>query len=272
MGGVVRLTILVDNASGVGYGGEHGFAAHVSTPVGDILFDTGASGLVVRNAVLLGVNLARVAAVVLSHGHYDHTGGLDALDRLLPDGVPVWAAHPAVFAPRFSIRQPGSPRAIGFAAGEAARRRVRVGPEPVEILPDVWATGVVPRRNDFEDAGGPFFLDERGERPDTIPDDQSLVILTPSGPVLLAGCAHAGIVNTMDHAADALRLRDFHAVIGGMHLVHANGTRLRRTLDALAARGVRTVAPGHCTGPAASAALAAAFPAQPCRGGAAFAF
>ena len=265
-----RLTILVDNTPGGGCGGEHGFAAHVATPDGALLFDTGASDLIVRNADVLGIDLRRVAALVLSHGHYDHTGGLDALVPMLPEDVPVWAAHPAVSGPRYSIRPAARARAIGFAAGDAARSRVRVRQEPLEILPNVWMTGPVPRRNDFEDAGGPFFLDEAGTTPDTIPDDQSLVIITPSGPVLLAGCAHAGIVNTMDHAADILGLCGFRAVIGGLHLVNAGGDRIMRTLGALTARKVETVVPGHCTGPRATDLLDAAFHAGTCCSGSVF--
>jgi 7,8-dihydropterin-6-yl-methyl-4-(beta-D-ribofuranosyl)aminobenzene 5'-phosphate synthase len=261
-----RLIVLADNtAAGTGVLAEHGLSILVESGQHRVLFDTG-QGLVLRaNAAALGVSLAPLDALVLSHGHYDHTGGVEyALEAGAPRAVYV---HPAGFAHKYARRETLPLRAIGIPEGAeralwAVEERICWVHRPVEVVPGVWATGEIPRIHQEEtDDGGPvFFLDELGRDSDPLLDDQALVLETPAGLVVVAGCAHAGIVNTLDHVAGFTGGERIHGVIGGLHLGRASERRLNATAEAFARRGVAFLAPGHCTGSRALAFLRTRFP------------
>jgi 7,8-dihydropterin-6-yl-methyl-4-(beta-D-ribofuranosyl)aminobenzene 5'-phosphate synthase len=259
----VRLTLLVENRSiRPEAGTEHGLAVLVETGAGAVLFDTGSSGLVLRNCRALGLSLAGVSAVALSHGHYDHSGGLGAvMDRVAP-GVKVYL-HPEAINRKYAVREGQPARNIGMPQVPGGSR-LAFSVEPQEIIPGVRWLGQVPRETDYEDPGGPFFLDAGGRRPDPLLDDTALLVSTPSGPVLVSGCAHAGIVNTLRHAARCAGGRRFAAVLGGMHLQGASAERIARTVSDLGELEIDMLGPAHCTGRAATLAFKNAF-GQRCR-------
>jgi 7,8-dihydropterin-6-yl-methyl-4-(beta-D-ribofuranosyl)aminobenzene 5'-phosphate synthase len=126
---------------------------------------------------------------------------------------------------------------------------------PLPVCDGVRLTGTIPRLTDFESEAGPFFLDEAGREPDPLVDDQAVFVETRAGTVILLGCAHAGVVNTLRHV-ETLSTGPVHAVIGGMHLRAAGPERIEATVRALVDRDVRHVVPCHCTGLPATAALA----------------
>lgn len=259
----VKVTILVDNLAREGLAAEHGFAVLIEAGGRKILFDTGQTGAVLGgNADALGGNLSGVEAVVLSHGHYDHTGGVPLALERAPRAA-VWC-HPGVFVPRWSLRD-GTAREIGMPPATLetlttlpaeALRRVTV---PVQAVPGVWITGPVPRLDPFEDTGGPFFLDPEGATPDPIPDDLSLWMETPEGVVVLTGCCHAGLMNTLMLVRNRTGGRPLRALIGGFHLVNAGEQRMARTLEALRTLNPATIVPCHCTGEAAVKGFQEAF-------------
>jgi 7,8-dihydropterin-6-yl-methyl-4-(beta-D-ribofuranosyl)aminobenzene 5'-phosphate synthase len=143
-----------------------------------------------------------------------------------------------------------------------------------EIAPGLFVTGAVPRVTDFEAPSSAFCEDMEGREQDLIPDDQALFFKSREGTVVLLGCAHAGVVNTLRRAAHITDARKIHAAIGGMHLHDASATRMRHTIMALAELDVRVIAPGHCTGDAVVARLRQTFSvrAKPYRAGATFEF
>lgn len=259
----VTITILVDNLAREGLAAEHGFAVLIGAGGRKILFDTGQTGAVLGgNADALGEDLSGVEAMVLSHGHYDHTGGMPLALARAP-GAAVWC-HPGVFAPRWSLRD-GAAREIGMPpAAQDALTALPVGQlrrvtAPVQAAPGVWITGPVPRGNPFEDTGGPFFLDPEGTKPDMLPDDLSLWMETPEGVVVLTGCCHAGLMNTLMLVRNRTGGRPPRALIGGFHLVNAGEQRMARTLETLRTLNPATIVPCHCTGEAAVKALQEAF-------------
>ncbi|HPA17828.1 MAG TPA: MBL fold metallo-hydrolase [Verrucomicrobiae bacterium] len=260
----IVVTVLVENSvHGRGLMAEHGLAFHVQAGAQGLLFDTGQSGLVARNAAVLGVDLAGVRAMALSHGHYDHTGGLRAVWEIAPDARLY--AHPAAVAPRYSRSPDGTTRAVGIdrpgiEAIQAHAPRIVDTLSTTEVLPGIFVTGEIPRVTEFEDVGGPFVLDVAGARPDPIIDDQAMFFDTSDGVVVLLGCAHAGVVNTLRRVRDMTGGRPFHAVFGGMHLLVASPERVARTVQELRALGVRRLGPAHCTGAAAAARLWHEFP------------
>lgn len=258
-----RITVVVDNtASGRGLLAEHGLAFWIEHRGHRILFDTGQGGVLAHNARRLDIPLETVDAVVLSHGHFDHTGGLAALSE---KGTPfALFLHPAALAPRHSRPPDGPPREIGMPppSVEAVRQNTRVvwTESPTELFPAVHVTGPVPRRTGFEDTGGPFFADTAGREPDLLPDDQALYLETRHGTVVVLGCAHAGVVNTLDYVRALTENRPIHTLIGGMHLVSANEERMERTIHALRQLGIQRLMPAHCTGFPAMARLWHEFP------------
>jgi 7,8-dihydropterin-6-yl-methyl-4-(beta-D-ribofuranosyl)aminobenzene 5'-phosphate synthase len=264
---MITLTVLSENtARGAGILGEHGLSFWLDTGTHRVLFDTG-QGLALRhNAATLGIDLARADAIVLSHGHFDHVGGLEAALGVARR-APLYL-HPRAVEKKYSGANPaaGARRiSVPFVETEAFRRderRVIASIVPGEVVPGVWATGEIPRTNDFEDTGGPFFLDEELTRPDPLLDDQALFFLTREGVVVVLGCAHAGVVNTLGRVAELTGGAAIHTVVGGMHLENASPRRMAETLAALRRFDVQHFGPMHCTGWAASATFQREFPAS----------
>ncbi len=260
----MKITILVENTVQTpDLQGEHGLSMLVETPEGPLLWDVGQSDLFLRNAAPLGVRPEEIRHIALSHGHYDHTGGLADILRIAPDAA--LHLHPGAFAARFAPGRDGAPpRSIGIPFGRdllvRSCREILENREPAGILPGITLTGEIPRTSGFEDTGGKFFLDSGLTEPDPIADDQSLVLETARGLVLLLGCCHAGIVNTLRHVSGRWNTREFALIAGGMHLHSATAERMARTLDALRGYRIARLVPGHCTGWRAFCALADAFP------------
>jgi 7,8-dihydropterin-6-yl-methyl-4-(beta-D-ribofuranosyl)aminobenzene 5'-phosphate synthase len=128
------------------------------------------------------------------------------------------------------------------------------------VTEEIFITGSIPRVTDFEDTGGDFFLDEPCLEADPIVDDQAVFFDTRDGTVVLLGCGHAGVVNTLNHIQKQTGGRPIHAVLGGMHLINASQDRLTRTMDALRGLDVNVLAPAHCTGARAQARMGTEFP------------
>jgi 7,8-dihydropterin-6-yl-methyl-4-(beta-D-ribofuranosyl)aminobenzene 5'-phosphate synthase len=266
----VTITILVDDRStDEALVVEHGFAAYVEAGESRVLFDTGQRSETLKaNAERLGVDLASAGAIVISHGHYDHTGGLAAALAAAPR-APLYL-HRRATQRRFRKAVDGPAKEIGMpgevaAAVRDAGERVVYSDRHQEIADGAFVTGIIPRRNDREGVGG-FCWDEACSDLDWIPDDQALFVPTAEGNVVLLGCAHAGVINTLDHIAKLSGDDRVRAVAGGMHLLHADANRLEATADAFRRHGARLIAPCHCTGGHAIDFLSRAFPEefQPC--------
>ena len=262
----VRITILCENTVGPVSGtlGEHGFAALVEGVGGSVLFDTGQGDTLLHNALRMNRDLRRVELVALSHGHYDHTGGLLTLLRTC--GAKDVHAHPGIFSRRYRVKDTGESIPIGIPYDEAFLRgmgaRFSLNESFREILPGVFLTGEVPRINRFEKGDNALFCDDSGCRVDPLPDDQSLVIMTERGLVLLLGCCHAGMVNTIEWAREKTGERRVFAVIGGTHLAFSPPGQVGATVTALRNLGIKRICGSHCTGFAVSARLLREFPAE----------
>jgi len=239
--------------------GEHGFSVYLDLSGGvRLLFDTGQGRAFLHNADELGLDTHDLDAVVISHGHYDHADGLPRLMSRMSKTL-IFSA-PGVDVNRFARTLSGELKYIGMPGALKAllcdERRWRFVSEPTQIFDGVWATGPIPRRNEFETVEPMLLVEKDGElTQDAVPDDMALVCNTPKGWVVLLGCAHAGIVNTLDYASEIVGAERFHAVIGGTHLMFASEERIERTVEAIRRFEIELFAPAHCTGFRAHGAL-----------------
>lgn len=251
----MSLTILCENSvdmvSPYGLLGEHGFACHLETAYGNFLFDTGGGMTIMNNAKLLGIDFTKIQGIMFSHGHFDHTGGLkQVLNKTGP--LPIYA-HPDLFNERYS-NNGGKTRKIGIpwpkAELEALGAKFSLHTDPYEVAPGFIMSGKIPRLNKVE-TGDPNLVVLSGQQEqviDPLQDDQSLFITTPKGLVILLGCAHAGLLNIIDHALNVTGQHKIHMILGGTHLKFCSEEQMVATLKRLEELAVDKIGASHCTG------------------------
>jgi 7,8-dihydropterin-6-yl-methyl-4-(beta-D-ribofuranosyl)aminobenzene 5'-phosphate synthase len=260
----VTLTTLCENTAGKpGFMAEWGLSILIQTDSANVLFDTGGNFAAVRNADKLGVDLRAVDAIVLSHAHADHTGGLrEVLKRTGPKMI---IAHPAIWELKYTKRAYEKREAfIGIpftrAELELFGASFSLNKEPVYIADTIVTTGEIAQTTDFEGIEPIFYVKEDGSlRNDPIPDDLSLIVRTQQGLVVVLGCAHRGIISTIRHAQKITGEERVHTVVGGTHLFPKTDEQVERTIVALQEIGVQKLGVSHCTGFHASMRLAQAF-------------
>ncbi len=249
----LSFTILMDNIEHDDLVVEHGFSVLVEYGDSTILFDTGQSNKIITNAVQLGCELSKVDTLVLSHGHYDHTGGITALYQLNPKVK--FVSHPAALThSRYSLHPGQAPRMIAMVKEQ--RQVVESLPdvqrvltrEPYPLCSGLYFSGEIPRDHPTEDVGGPFYLDPQGKQADRLPDDASLWFQTEQGLIILTGCCHSGLINTVTHIQRESGEQRIVGIIGGLHLLHAGAERLYATAAAINEWRPEFVIACHCTG------------------------
>jgi len=255
-----RITVLAENSVlyASQYWGIHGLSLLVEVYRGgvkrSILMDLGQDPQVlIHNMSVAGVDPGSIDAIVLSHCHYDHTGGVaEVVKRIGRRELPV-IAHPSIF--RVNLKTDPFLKYIGVRSGDSRDSIERSGGilvlsrDPVEIMPGVLTTGEVKRVFGFERVEGFKTTTESGQLvDDEMMDDTSLILTLRDGLVVLTGCAHAGICNIIKHSIELTGIKKLKAVIGGLHLVNADENRIKRTIDCLVEHNPELIATGHCTG------------------------
>ncbi len=248
----------MDNRAEPPFQAEHGFSLWIEYDGCHILFDTGQTNGFMENAARLGIDVTQADYIILSHGHYDHTGGLPHVLPLAKQAVVV--CHPGVFVDRYSIRE-GETKYIGMPPEsrrmlrELDEKRLRFVTMPTALSAKIFLTGYVPRKTDYEDTGGPFYLTPDGASPDPLDDDLTLWLSTDRGIILLAGCSHAGIINQCYFVRKQEKSEKFRILVGGYHLMNADEKRLNQTINALRELAPEQVVACHCTGEEATTRL-----------------
>ncbi len=260
----IRITTLSENSAAMGYLlGEWGLSILIETEAANILFDVGKSISVTYNADTLGVDLSRVDKIVLSHGHYDHTGGLFHVLRRIRKEVEI-IAHPDVWADKYAHREGEEYRYVGIPFRrqllESLGATFNLTTKPVKITDDIMTTGEILMVTDFETIAPTIYVKEDGGwQPDMVLDDQALIIKTELGLVVILGCAHRGLINTLYQARQLTGVEQVHTVLGGAHLVGESEERVWLTIAALKELDVQRLGLCHCTDLPAAALIAQAF-------------
>jgi len=268
----VRLTTLCENTAGAfGFIGEWGLSILVEAGGETVLMDTGQSEVVVRNAAACGIDLSKINKVVLSHGHADHTGGLRSVLRQIGKEVEVFA-HPEMWGKKYTARPESKDDRFHYIGVPFCREELEglgasftLSAEPVWLNEYMVTTGEVPLATSFEKVDKNMYVKTEGGfkpesfAPDALPDDQALVIKTKKGLVLVLGCAHRGMVNTMIRAREITGVEKIYAVVGGTHLFRAGKVQLEQTIAKIKEFGVEKLGVSHCTGLPAAMVLAREF-------------
>lgn len=249
----VLSTMLVGDSTGLG---EWGFSALVEADGHRILLDTGAHPeTVLLNARDLNIDLSDVKEVILTHNHWDHVRGLMTLRREMmkknPAALSVVHVARGIFysRPSSSSKSENNDMIAIRKDYEASGGKFMEHAEGAEIFPGAWLTGPVPRKypeRNWSVSGKVQTPDGLVE--DNIPEDQSLVLNTPQGLVVLTGCGHAGIVNILTYAAAEFPQKPVYGIVGGLHLFPASDQQLNWTGDKLKEFKVANLMGAHCTG------------------------
>lgn len=253
----IQITTLSENTANIGCLAEWGLSILITTKNLNILMDTGRSLSATYNADALGIDLSRVDKIVLSHGHYDHTGGLRHVLRRTGEVEVI--AHPDIWAAKYD-RLDDQELYIGIpfqrAELEGLGARFKLTRDPVKLGDDIMTTGEIPMTTRFEKIDPELYIKDNDTlKPDPLADDLALIIDSEAGLIVILGCGHRGVINTLRHARKLTGNRPIYAVIGGSHLFRASEDQINKTVDALKEMGIKKLGLCHCTGFAAAARL-----------------
>ncbi|MFC2151043.1 MBL fold metallo-hydrolase [Bacteroidota bacterium] len=233
----MKLTVLTENTASGKFLAEHGLSYHINED-SNILFDTGHSNVFLKNAQRFNIDIDKIEAVVLSHGHWDHGNGL----RYINDKKLI--CHPDVFQKRFRKNDDEN---IGLELSfKELTNRFDIIPsrKPYPISKNIIFLGEIPRLNSFEAITTAFELSDKTE--DYITDDSGLVIKLNDEIVIISGCAHSGICNMIEYAKKITGINEIRAVIGGFHLKY-NNLQTKETIKYLKSQDIAEIYPSHCT-------------------------
>ena len=260
----IQILTLSENTAGMPrLISEWGISILIEIEDQKILFDTGQGVSAAYNANVLGINLATIDKIILSHGHFDHTGGLRQVLMGMKKEIEV-IAHPDIWDAKY-VKRPDSNYMYGgipFQKDELES----LGANFIYTRDAMWLNdnlviaGEIPLANDYEEIDPGLLIKEGDQfKPDPLLDDRALIIKTELGLVVIAGCAHRGIVNTLNYARELTGEERIHAVMGGIHLMRTSEIRMELTIAAFREMNVQRIGVSHCTGQWASARLAQEF-------------
>ncbi|MDK2966106.1 MBL fold metallo-hydrolase [Lacrimispora sp.] len=231
---------------------EHGLSLYIETDRKNILFDTGESGDFIKNAKSLHKNLDKLDYCIISHGHYDHSGGVEKFISEV-DKVPQFIVGEEFFKPKYKTADAPGYKFNGNSFDEEfiAKKQIslrKVKEDMIYLTDHIIVFHHFSRYTDYEVRNSRFFIKENDEfTPDNFDDEISMGIITEKGLVVIVGCSHVGIVNILKTISKRVNI-PIHAVIGGTHLIEADEFRMKKTMAAFKDMKIQLIAVSHCTG------------------------
>ncbi|ACS80059.1 MBL fold metallo-hydrolase [Maridesulfovibrio salexigens] len=240
-----KISVLCDNESlNSSLGKEWGLSMALELPGNDLwLWDCSASDLFLKNADVMNIDVSKAKGLALSHGHWDHTGGMDALMEADFMG-PVYA-HPDFANKRYSKEDDGSAKDASFQCEYPGTIIVR---DDVKLEDGLFMITEIPRREGLFEATKDLFIDQQMTEVDHVRDDAFMLLMSKSGPVVVLGCCHSGLANSLYHMRDLTGIDSVHAIIGGLHLYSADKAEYEKTAKVIEEFNPKMISPGHCTG------------------------
>lgn len=247
---LVKIIIISNNNALEGFSEEHSFSLLIEVDGKNILFDTGNTFAFKENIKKLNIDFKEIDSLVLSHGHYDHCGNISEVVKYNKN-IKIFH-HPHLANVRYSIHPDRNPMVRNIGLSSINRKIITDNPsfssnKVTNISKRTFITGEIPRLSE-EDTGGPFYYDPNGKTIDTIPDDQAIWIETDKGLIIITGCCHSGIINTVEYIKQQSGIDTVLSIIGGFHLSKASENRVETTISYLNSLNMKLISPGHCTG------------------------
>lgn len=249
----MKISILTDNrVKKRGFVAEHGLSIFIEQDGTNILFDTGQTNIYCRNADLMGVDLKKTDFIVLSHGHYDHCGGLAYFPMLdkYPNvyiGKYAFKKRYVIHAGKSSYREIGIPWDLNEY--ETISNSLIYNQNKIQLSPKITLCSEIGETVDFEGVSKMFCSgDINNMVQDSVSDEQMLVIESDKGLIIFLGCSHIGIINCLKHALKLFPGRNIYALIAGMHLDSADLSRINTTIKYMIDLNIQKIIPLHCTG------------------------
>lgn len=234
----MKISILVDNNPGTRTAAEHGLSYLIEYDGKRLLFDTGQSNMFVENAGIMKVDLKNIDLLVLSHGHFDHGNGLRYISGT------VLICHPGCFVKRYRKSDHTYIGLINTREEILSGYNLITSTYPHQISDRIFFLGEIPRITGFESQNTAFVFEDGS--PDYVLDDSAVAMITEYGIMVITGCGHAGIVNTLEHAKKVTGIKKLYGIMGGFHLKEQD-IQTRETIAYLKAEKVKNVFPSHCT-------------------------
>ncbi|MBN1626743.1 MAG: MBL fold metallo-hydrolase [Deltaproteobacteria bacterium] len=258
----INIFTLTENTATRNFLAEWGLSILIEADNKRILLDTGAGFSAAYNAHLAGIDLRTIDLIVLSHGHFDHTGGLKDILARRNDAIDI-IAHPSIWEAKYSIRE-NNKRYIGIPFMreqlEGLGAHFIFSDKPVWITENIVTSGEVPFVTGYEETDRALYkIENKNLVQDNFQDDLSLAIKTDKGLAVFLGCAHRGMINIIMHFQKITGDKRIYSVVGGTHLISASQERLNKTIDELKKIGIKKLGVSHCTGFEASARLSSEF-------------
>lgn len=231
---------------------EHGLSLYIETNGKNILFDTGKSGNFIENAKFLNKNLNELDFCIISHGHYDHSGGVEKLTNEVSE-QPLFIVGEEFFWPKYKTVDGLGYKFNGNSFDEEfiLKNRIslrKVKEDMIYLTDHIIVFHHFSKYTDYEKRNNRFYIKENKEYiPDNFDDEISLGIITSKGLVVIVGCSHVGIVNILKTISERVDI-PIYAVIGGTHLIEADEVRMQKTIDAFKEMKIQLIAVSHCTG------------------------
>ncbi|TEB17810.1 Metallo-beta-lactamase superfamily protein [Pelotomaculum sp. FP] len=249
----MKMHILTDNRTNKrGFLAEHGLSIYIEHEKANILFDTGQSDVYCRNAAQMDMDFNKTDCIVLSHGHYDHCGGLIHFPKT--DRFPKVYVHEFVFAKRYAQNADGkSCREVGipwsFDDYSFIKNNIVFTRKNLQIAPGVNLCGEIPSTLAFEGVPEGFYTgDDVDKSVDMMKDEQMLIFDTGKGLCIFLGCSHPGVVNCLNYAIKQFPGKKIDTLVAGMHLNSVSPLRLQMTMQAMLDLNIQRIIPLHCTG------------------------